>query len=69
MSLKAFHIVFISLSVLLCLGFAGWAFSRFAGESGGTIDLLMGFASLAGGAGLILYGVRFLRKLRHVSYI
>ena len=68
MSLKAFHIVFILLSVLLCVGFGFWEFSRFAGE-GSVLHLIGGIAALGAGAGLVLYGIRFLRKLRNVSYI
>lgn len=68
MSLKAFHIFFIVLSVLLAFGFALWALGAY--RSGGPASMVgVGIASALCGIGLILYGVRFLRKLRHVSYL
>ena len=68
MSLKAVHIAFISLSVLLSAGFAVWALEGFR-EGGGGGMLAAGVASLVFGIGLIIYGARFLRKLKHVSYL
>lgn len=59
MSLKAVHIVFISLSVLLAFGFGLWSIYFH--------HMLVGLVSFAIGIVLILYGIRFLRKLRHVS--
>ena len=59
LSLKAVHIVFISFSVLLAFGFGLWAIYFH--------QMLMGLVSFAIGIVLILYGIRFLRKLRHIS--
>ena len=57
MSLKAFHIVFITLSTALAVGFGVWCL---------MVDgyLAMGVTSFATGGLLILYGGWFLRKLR-----
>lgn len=59
MSLKAVHILFISLSILLAFGFGVWSI-YFHNYIAGIISILIGI-------GLIFYGIRFLRKLRHVN--
>ena len=68
MSLKAFHIFFIAVSILLSFGFAGWLFQRFAAE-GNILSAVGGALSVLAGIGLSLYGVRILKKLKHVSYL
>ncbi len=68
MSLKAVHILFISLSILLAFGFAAWEIKGYA-VSGDVLQLLLGLFSLVAAVGLIVYGVKFLRKLKHVSLI
>ena len=57
MSLKAFHIVFIFLSVLLAAGCAWWAFANGAGFGFGIGCSLVALS-------LIVYGAYFLRKAR-----
>lgn len=68
MSLKAVHILFISLSILLAFGFAAWEIKGYT-VSGDVLQLLLGLFSLVAAVGLIVYGVKFLRKLKHVSFI
>lgn len=68
MSLKAFHIVFITASVLLAFGFGAWSLVGYS-DSGRAGDLWTGVASVAIGIGLIAYGRYFLKKLRNVSYL
>ena len=68
MSLKAFHIAFITISTLLALGLSLLAFQSFAENHNGLLALA-GIAAAACAAGLVLYGVRFLKKLRHVSFL
>ena len=68
MSLKAFHVFFISLSVATAWGFAAWLIDGY-GKSHDIVQLLGGIASILAGAGLVVYGVYFLRKLKHVSYL
>ncbi|MDA0745340.1 MAG: hypothetical protein O2954_02410 [bacterium] len=63
MSLKAFHIFFMIVSILFCLGFGVWAV-----QDGGE-NLAMGLVSLAGCPVLTLYGVWFLRKMKGWSYL
>jgi len=68
MSLKAFHIVFIALSVVLAFGFGIWLINAFA-ATGDSLQVAGGIISLVAGAGLIVYGLRFLRKLKHVGML
>ena len=59
MSLKWFHIVFISLSVLLSLWFGIWGlFNQ---------HVALGAMSLVASAGLVLYGNYFLAKARKLG--
>ena len=59
MSLKWFHIVFIALSMLVALGFGVWGlFNQ---------QMVLGVASLAGSAGLCVYGTYFLGKARRLG--
>ena len=69
MSLKAFHIVFITLSSGLALGCGVWLLVSGFSADGQKKDILFGIASLLGGAGLIFYGRYFLKKLKKVSYL
>ena len=59
MSLKWFHIVFISLSVLLSLWFGIWGlFNQ---------QIALGIMSLCASAGLVIYGNYFRAKLRKLG--
>lgn len=57
MSLKAFHIFFIVVSILLAAGCAAWGFA-----SGMAPAFGISCATLA--AALLVYGIYFLRKSR-----
>jgi hypothetical protein len=63
MSLKAFHVVFISASVLLAFGFAAWCLGGHPGAGGGG-GPVAALASAACGVALAGYEVWFLRKMR-----
>ncbi len=66
MSLKVFHIIFISVSVLLFIGFGAWLIVvDTLGNS--VLSAIAGLLSLGIGVGLLLYGRSFLRKFKHVS--
>ena len=69
MSLKAFHLIFISASTALAFGCGIWGLKDFFSEGGGIWDLVFGLGSLAAGVGLILYERYFLKKLKKVSYL
>jgi len=68
MSLKAFHILFITVSTLMCFGVAGWSLRQFA-LFGGAGWLAFGIGAALCGAGLLIYGRYFLKKLKHISYL
>jgi hypothetical protein len=66
MSLRAFHLFFIALSVVLAAFFAAWAIGQYQAvrETGYAIT---GAASLLVAVGLAVYGMRFQRKTRTLS--
>lgn len=61
MSLKAFHLIFVTLLTTLSFGCAAWAFV--AGS------VFWGMAGIAAGILVIIYGIYFLKKLKKVSYL
>lgn len=69
MSLKAFHVVFITAASALCLGFGVWMLRDFRSPEGTAVDLWMGVGSLAAFVGLLVYERFFLKKLKNVSYL
>jgi len=61
MSLKAFHLIFVTMLTTLSLGFTAWAFC-----SGRIIFGVLGLIM----AGLVIwYGFYFLKKLKKISYL
>jgi hypothetical protein len=69
MSLKAFHVLFITASSALAFGCGVWGLRDFFSAQGRASDLIFGLGSLAVGIGLILYERYFLKKLKRVSYL
>jgi len=65
MSLRAFHLLFITLSVILTAFFAAWAAGQYSAVHNASY-ILVAAASLAAGFGLVLYGARFQRKTRNL---
>ena len=61
MSLKAFHLIFVTLLTTLSFGCAAWAFA--AGRP------LYGALGIAAGILAIIYGIYFLKKLKKISYL
>lgn len=68
MSLKAFHIFFVAVSVLLAFGFGAWFFVNFA-DGHQALDLVWGALCIFSGIGLIFYGRYVLRKLKDFPYL
>lgn len=68
MSLKAFHVVFVVSSILLCFGFGAWAIHARV-QGGPWLEFVLGLISLAGGVALIVYFKAVMRKLRDISYL
>ncbi len=69
MSLKAFHVIFITASSALAFGCGVWGLKNYFSSEGGLLDLVFGIGSVVAGAGLIVYERFFLKKLKHVSYL
>ena len=61
MSLKTFHLIFVTLLTALTLGFTAWAFA--AG------DLIFGLAGVVAVVLVIFYGIYFLKKLKKIGYL
>jgi len=61
MSLKAFHLIFVTLLTSLSIGCAAWAFQ--SGNPG------WGVTGILAAALVIVYCVYFLKKLKKVSYL
>lgn len=63
MSLKAFHILFITMAVVLCIVFGAWCINSdyTHGRVGYTIT---GYASFALGVLLVLYEIMIFKKLK-----
>jgi hypothetical protein len=63
MSIKHFHIAFIIFCTLFSLGFSAWCLV-IPGQP--SVIEEMGWISLAGGIALLIYGIRFYRKIKNV---
>jgi uncharacterized membrane protein YfbV (UPF0208 family) len=59
MSLKAFHIIFIILAVLLAAGCAAWSYFNHAAAGFGIISAIVAVS-------LVVYGIWFLKKSRSI---
>ena len=68
MSLKAFHVLFISLSIVLSFGVAGWGVQSYVSDSN-SVGILVGIFFILTGIGLGFYEMKFIRKFKHVSYL
>jgi hypothetical protein len=68
MSLKAFHLIFISAASAMCVGCAIWGVKNFLAD-GGAFDLLFAIGAFVAGVGLIVYERYFLKKFKDVSYL
>jgi hypothetical protein len=64
MSLKAFHLIFITVSIALAFGFGVWLACQ-----GGLLDLIFAAVSIGIGVGLIFYERYFLKKTKNLSYL
>ncbi len=68
MSLKAFHILFVVITTLFCVGLGLWAFRQYSLEREASI-LILGIGSFVFAVGLIVYGKYVLKKLRGIGYL
>jgi FlaG/FlaF family flagellin (archaellin) len=65
MGLRAFHLLFIAVSVVLAAFVAAWAAGQYQSAHSATYAIT-GVAALASGAGLAWYGAAFQRKTRRL---
>jgi hypothetical protein len=65
MSLRGFHLVFITFATLLCLGMAVWCFG-FAPRSSGWEITALGVAMAVATIALPYYGIRFYKKAKNL---
>jgi Na+/melibiose symporter-like transporter len=66
MSLKGFHVLFITVATMLCAGFTLWAVSQL-GQGGAAPALAI--AGLVSSVALPVYGAWFLRKTKGVDFL
>jgi hypothetical protein len=65
MSLKAFHIVFITLSLTLAWGCAALEFQNY--QAGGSVlYLAVSVCAFVAGIALLVYGIWFLKKTKNL---
>ena len=68
MSLKSFHVFFIAVSVLLAVGLGIRSLRTFLEEQA-LSQLAWSLLAFGAALALIIYGRRFLKKLKDVSYL
>ena len=66
MSLKAFHIFFITLAIAITMGFAAWVLMDGSPNSDQGSMKAMGICSGIIAVGLVVYGIYFIRKARNI---
>ena len=66
MSLRIFHVLFISASILLAAVAGGWGVQQFL-ETGSGVGLATGIAFFVAGVGMVVYGVRYFHKLKELE--
>jgi hypothetical protein len=64
MSLKIFHVIFITFAVIMTVGFGVWCLAAPQAE-GVSGRVPMGVAALVIGTALVVYEVGFLRKFKN----
>jgi len=66
-SLKAFHVIFISAAVLLAVWLGLWAWDQRQAQQDGGSWTALAVGAFGAAAGLVVYEVWFLRKTKKVS--
>lgn len=69
MSLKAFHVIFITAASLMLFGFGAWLLRVYRGPEGAPSDLGWAAVAFLSGVTLLVYEGFFLKKLKHVGYL
>lgn len=68
MSLKAFHVVFVTASILLAFGFGVSSYCAYKDQDR-PVDLIYAIGSTLAGIVLVIYFKMVLRKLKNISYL
>ncbi len=69
MSLKAFHIFFITVAAAVSTGCAVWAFRAYGSPESRPWQLGFGIGGVVLAVALLIYGYSFLKKMKNVSYL
>jgi hypothetical protein len=69
MSLKTFHLVFVTAAEVLAVGFAIWAFRNYRATAGSNSELILGLGSVAVAVALAVYEWYFLKKTKRLSSV
>jgi hypothetical protein len=69
MSLKAFHLIFITAASAMAFGCGVWALKNYWAPGGTLTELLVGLGSILAAVGLIVYERYFLKKTKNVGYL
>jgi hypothetical protein len=64
-SLKAFHIFFITLCVLMSAALGAWGVNDYL-RGGDSQSLVLGVLFFVTGAVLLVYGIRFWKKMKEL---
>ena len=68
MSLKAFHLIFVTASIAVSIFLGVWAYMSYQ-QTHDRADLAYVITSALAVVALLWYGRYFLRKLKHISYL
>ncbi len=68
MSLKAFHVVFIVVSIALTAWVSSWGIRTYI-ETRESMPLMVALFSLVGGVALVFYMNWFLKKLKKIGFL
>lgn len=69
MSLKAFHLLFITAACALAVGFGIWELKDYWSVYGSLTNLLCGIGSFLVAGALMGYERYFLKKSKNISYL
>jgi hypothetical protein len=69
MSLKAFHVIFITAASAMAFGCGVWGLKNYFSPDGRLLELIFGIGAIVVGVALIIYERYFLKKLKNISYL
>jgi len=69
MSLKAFHVIFITAASAMAFGCGVWGLKNYFSPDGRLVELMFGIGAILVGVALIIYERHFLKKLKNISYL